>query len=197
MSIAASPKLMTIDEFLALPDDDTERMLIRGVLWEKPMTRRNRYHAHTEARIAHFLIEWLHRQPEPRGDVLSGEAGFILEHNPDSGVGIDVAYVSPETAARQTDADTTMIDGPPVLAVEILSPNDTQKEVHAKIADYLASGVAVVWVVDPIFQTVTVYRQQQHIDRLERELKVLRDQVEAASAACEPGTSRGEIPPHY
>ena len=54
-----------------------------------------------------------------------------------------------------------MIDGPPVLAVEILSPNDTQKEVHAKIADYLASGVAVVWVVDPIFQTVTVYRPQQ------------------------------------
>ncbi len=161
MSIAELPKLMTIDEFLALPDDGTERMLIRGVLWEKLMTRRNRHHAHTEARIAHVLIEWLHRQPEPRGDILSGEAGFILEHDPDSGVGIDVAYVSPEICARQAESETTMIDGPPVLAVEILSPNDTQKEVHAKIADYLASGVAIVWVVEPVFQTVTVYRPRQ------------------------------------
>ena len=43
----------------------------------------------------------------------------------------------------------------------------------------------------------TVYRQQQHIDRLERELRGLRDQVESASAAAEPNTLRDEIPPHY
>ena len=161
MSIAELPKLMTIDEFLALPDDGTERMLIRGVLWEKPMTRRNRHHALAEANVAQLLNEWRKRQPQPQGIVLSGEAGFILKHDPDSGVGIDVAYVSPETTARQAAADTTMIDGPPVLAVEILSPNDTQKEVHAKIADYLSSGVAIVWVVEPVFQTVTVYRPHQ------------------------------------
>ena len=161
MSIATSPKLMTIDEFASLPDDGTERMLIRGVLWEKPMTRSNRYHAQAEANIAQLLNEWRKRQPPSQGTVLSGEAGFILQHDPDSGVGIDVAYVSAETLALQEKSDTTMIDGPPVLAVEILSPNDTQKEVHAKIAVYLASGVAVVWGVDPLFQTVTVYRPQQ------------------------------------
>ena len=43
----------------------------------------------------------------------------------------------------------------------------------------------------------TVYRQQQHIDRLERELRALRDQVEAASAAAEPITPQDEVPPHY
>lgn len=43
----------------------------------------------------------------------------------------------------------------------------------------------------------TVYRQQQQIDRLERELRALRDQVEAASAAGEPNTPRDEVPPHY
>ncbi len=43
----------------------------------------------------------------------------------------------------------------------------------------------------------TVYRQQQHIDRLERELRALRDQVEGMNTASAPGTLRDEIPPHY
>lgn len=43
----------------------------------------------------------------------------------------------------------------------------------------------------------TVYRQQQMIDRLERELRALRDQFEGMNAAAAPGMPRDEIPPHY
>ena len=43
----------------------------------------------------------------------------------------------------------------------------------------------------------TVYRQQQQIDRLEREIRALRDQVEAMGAANEPTAPRDDIPPHY
>lgn len=43
----------------------------------------------------------------------------------------------------------------------------------------------------------TVYRQQQLIDRLERELRALRDQVEGMNAAAAPGSARDDIPPHY
>ena len=43
----------------------------------------------------------------------------------------------------------------------------------------------------------TVYRQQQHIDRLERELRALRDQVEGLSAAADAKGPRDELPPHY
>ena len=43
----------------------------------------------------------------------------------------------------------------------------------------------------------TLYHQQQHIDRLERELRALRDQVEALSAAMEPNAPQDEPPPHY
>ena len=43
----------------------------------------------------------------------------------------------------------------------------------------------------------TAYRQQQQIDRLEREIRALRDQVEASSAAGEPRTPADEVPPHY
>ena len=42
-----------------------------------------------------------------------------------------------------------------------------------------------------------VYSQQRHIDRLERELRALREQVEGMSVALEAKTPRDELPPHY
>ena len=43
----------------------------------------------------------------------------------------------------------------------------------------------------------TVYRQQQHIDRLQQEVRALRDQVEAADARGEPNSPAADVPPHY
>jgi Uma2 family endonuclease len=158
MSAPSAVNLMTTEELLALPDDGMDRDLIRGVLWETPMTRRSRLHARTEAKIVALIDRWMSSRPDPRGEVLSGEAGCILRRDPDTTVGIDVAYISPEMAARQSD-DTTLLDGAPVLAVEILSPNDKQADIDEKVAEYLAAGVALVWVVNPRFRTVTVFRQ--------------------------------------
>jgi Uma2 family endonuclease len=54
------------------------------------------------------------------------------------------------------------IEGPPTFAVEVRSENDyggaAEQEMAAKRADYFAAGTAVVWDVDPLAQTVTVYR---------------------------------------
>ena len=156
MSTTASPQVMTTEEMLALPEDGMDRELIRGQLREKPMTRRNRRHSRVEARIAYALEHWLDTRPEPRGQVVSGEAGFRLRRDPDSTVGIDVAYVSAEVAALQPEA--MFFEGPPVLAVEILSPSDKQEEIDEKVALYLETEVAVVWVVNPRFKTICVYR---------------------------------------
>jgi Uma2 family endonuclease len=147
---------MTTEEMLALPDDGMDRELIRGKLWEQTMTRRSRRHSRAEARVTRLLDEWLETQPEPRGMVVSGEAGFHLARDPDSSVGIDVAYVPPEVAAVAPEA--ALFEGPPVLAVEILSPSDTQERIDEKVGVYLDTGVALVWLVNPRFRTVTVYR---------------------------------------
>jgi SlyX protein len=42
----------------------------------------------------------------------------------------------------------------------------------------------------------TVYRQQQQIEQLQRQVKALREQL-AAQAPAEPRSLRDEIPPHY
>ena len=156
MSTAEST-LMTTEELLAMPEDGMERWLIGGELREKPMTVRNRFHSQTLMLVGQFLLNWLDKQPEPRGQVLGGEAGVRLEQTPDSTVGVDVIYVSAEVMARQTD-DTTLINGVPILAVEILSPSDTVEEIDEKVDSYLAAGVALVWVVHPHTRTVTVHR---------------------------------------
>lgn len=54
------------------------------------------------------------------------------------------------------------IEGPPTFAVEVRSENDygdaAEAEMAAKRIDYFQAGTLVVWDVDPVAETVTVYR---------------------------------------
>jgi Uma2 family endonuclease len=157
MATAARP--MTTAEFLALPQDDgVERLLIKGELLEYPMPYRNRYHSRTMTRVARFLDVWADTQPEPRGQVLTGDAGVRLATDPDTTFGIDVAYVSAEVMARQSDDESTIVYGLPELAVEILSPGELMERHEGKLDAYLEAGVKLVWVLNPWRKTVTAFR---------------------------------------
>ncbi len=157
MSIAEHPtRTLTAEALMALPDDGVERELIRGELRERPMTRRSREHSGVESNTAFLLKSWVRAQPEPRGRVHSGEAGFRLKRDPETFVGIDVAIVSAEMVAA-TDPTLAFYDGPPVLAVEILSPSDTHENLVEKVQIDREVGT-VVWVIDPDFRTIAVHR---------------------------------------
>lgn len=157
--MATATKLMTTAEFLALPDDDgVDRLLIKGELLEYPMSYRNRYHSRTMTRVAKFLDNWLDTQPEPRGQVLTGDAGVRLGENPDTTFGADVAYVSAAVMARQSDEETTIVFGIPELTVEISSPGEVMERHEHKIDAYLDAGVKLVWVLNPWRKTVTAFR---------------------------------------
>jgi Uma2 family endonuclease len=147
---------MTIDEFLALPENGVHRELIQGRVRELGMTVRNRFHSRIEASVVYNLVKWLREQPEPRGEVVCGEAGFRLKGTKESLIGVDVALVGADLLAR-TEPKQTMYDGPPVLAVEILSPSDKHEDTVDTVASYLEVGT-VVWMIDPDFQQVTVFR---------------------------------------
>ena len=167
MSIAGPPrKTMTAEEIFALPDDGIDRELIRGELRERPMTRRNRGHSGAEAKIAKILGNWLDTRPSPRGAIHSGEAGFRLRRDPETMVGIDVAYASAELVAS-TDPKAVFYEGAPTLAVEILSPSDQHGDVSDKVDLYLEAG-SVVWVVDPRFRSVSVYRPGRDVEHFNK-----------------------------
>ncbi|MDD1415763.1 Uma2 family endonuclease [Dolichospermum sp. ST_con] len=45
---------------------------------------------------------------------------------------------------------------PPVLVVEVVSPNQENRDYRYKRSEYAARGIAEYWIVDPIAQKVTV-----------------------------------------
>ena len=45
---------------------------------------------------------------------------------------------------------------PPLLVVEVVSPNQSNRDYRYKRSEYAARGIAEYWVVDPIAQKVTV-----------------------------------------
>jgi Uma2 family endonuclease len=158
-TVATMPKpgsMLSVEEFLALPDDGIHRELIRGQLKERGMTARNRFHSSVLIRLGQLLSNWLQSQPKPRGQIVGGEAGFRLKGTKESLVGIDVAYVSAELVAA-TGPRQKIFDGAPVLAIEILSSSDTIEDIVELVDVYHEVGTTV-WVVDPQFRTVTVHR---------------------------------------
>ncbi len=155
--VGAAPKTVTTEVMLSLPEDGKERWLIRGELREKPRVLNDPGHSRTMARLACLLQGWLDKQPQPRGELLCGNVGARLQRDPDTTLGIDIAYVSAEGAA----CETALIEGAPILAVEILSRLDTQQEVNDTVDAYLQAGVALVWIIDPRRRTIHVLRAGQ------------------------------------
>lgn len=182
MSIVETPRTMTAEELLAMPDDGVERWLIRGELrenLESDMNRRNPDHSGTMTNVAEFLSAWARRQPAPRGKVYTGDAAFKLRSDSRTLVGIDVAYVSADLRGR-TPKGRKVIEGVPIVAVEILSPSDLHSDISEKIQEYLEVGVKLVWIVDPDFETVTAFTANE-------EPKLFSRGQELTAEACLPG----------
>jgi len=156
MATVAAP--MTTEEFLALPvNDKVERWLVEGQLRERKMSRRSPQHASSVTQVSRHLANWCAVAKSPAPKVYAGDIYFRLRRNPDTNVGIDIAVATAEQVAA-LEPDAQLIDGPPLLAVEVLSPSDRVKAFKSKARQYLKNGTEVVWIVDPYDRTVIVYR---------------------------------------
>ena len=91
------------------------------------------------------------------GVVTGAETGFHIARNPDTVRAPDVGFVRTERVPEATVSG--FFDGPPDLAVEVLSPDDRPRAVAAKVEDWLTAGCLAVWVVDPAKCVVTIHRR--------------------------------------
>ncbi len=90
------------------------------------------------------------------GRVLGGEVGIYTARNPDTVRGADVAFISNKRLAQAKSK--SFLDVAPELIVEVLSPDDRWMDVNAKLTEYFAIKVQMVWIADPQNQRVHVYR---------------------------------------
>jgi Uma2 family endonuclease len=59
-------------------------------------------------------------------------------------------YLIPDVAVFWPSAPALLVpDSPPLIAIEILSPDDRLTAVREKLQEYRAWGVPHVWLVDP------------------------------------------------
>ncbi len=59
----------------------------------------------------------------------------------------------PDIVLTSTDPQPEVLVSPPILVVEILSPDDTYFDTQERAQDYLSMGVEMVWVIDPKSRT--------------------------------------------
>ena len=147
-------RLLTADEFLECPDEPGCRQeLIRGEV--VTMSLAGGLHGKVASKILRLVGN--HVVADRLGETYAAETGFIVERNPDTVRGADVAFVGNERLALITNPKKHIPFGPD-LTVEVLSPNDRDDEVEDKVQLWLAAGSQLVWVVDPEARIVVVYR---------------------------------------
>ena len=148
---------MTVEEFL---ESDLERYeYVKGALMPMPPTSGE--HGDISTNLFLFLGPYVHENQ--LGRVYTSDTGFQIG---DRVLMPDIAFIS---AARLPDDRRKMFSIPPDLAVEVVSPTDAQFRVVEKALVYLAAGTRLVWVIEPVAKTVTVYRSETDIKVLTRE----------------------------
>lgn len=126
--------------------------LARGRL--VPVTPAGDRHGQAAVILAAELREYVRKHRLGR---VRAETGFYLSRNPDTVRGPDVSFVAVGRSAGERSSQG-FIAGPPDLAVEILSPSNTSIEVAQKVAEYLAAGSRLVWVLDIEERAAYVHR---------------------------------------
>lgn len=143
---------ITIEEFETMSLDGLWELIDGELIELTPAADRS---ASTEPLISRLLLNYV--LPNRLGRVYGSEGGFVLFPDRQTVRAPDVSFVAAERAP-QGEARDHFPRLAPDLAVEILSPTDRMTEALAKVAMYLEAGVRLVWLVDPLEQTVTVFR---------------------------------------
>lgn len=151
MSNATATKLLTSQEFFALPEpaDGSKQELVRGEVETMPGPGLE----HGEVQINTGMLLKQYVKPLDLGRVFT-ESGAVVDRNPDTVRGPDVSYYSKE----RLPLDLRVVgyhDQPPDLCVEVVSPSNTKRKLRDKVKEYFFAGVRLVWLIDPEDRSVT------------------------------------------
>jgi Uma2 family endonuclease len=146
------PGTATEDDVIRFVDGEPRRLveLVDGVLVEKPMGQ-------PEGFLAASLISYLMAFVRPRRLGVVGAPDTIMRLQPGQDRLPDVSFTA-WASLPSDDAHMQRVGRyAPDLAVEILSPGNTRREIERKRAEYFAAGTQLVWIIDPDARTVAVY----------------------------------------
>lgn len=140
--------LMSLDEFIALPEDNSARYeLQEGVLVVSPRSSRPNQLA------VHRLAMQLDAQMPPEWESIIDFEVVVRETEP-------AILRVPDLLVTRVDGPSARVDAAEVLiAVEIISPGSRNVDLHLKPAEYADAGIPHYWLIDldPPAPTITVF----------------------------------------
>jgi Uma2 family endonuclease len=143
----ATKTLLTVEEFVRLPEPlDCSYELVEGELIT--VSPGMFLHNYVRDRLLRLLAAFVE---ERRLGTVVSEQSFHLFGNT---VRVpDVAFVR---SGRVLPPDK-LPEGAPDLAIEVISPSNTLREMEQRVSDFFAAGSTRVWLVDPEVQEVYVH----------------------------------------
>ncbi len=149
-TVAQTAPKLTYDDFVLFPDDGKRHELIDGEHYVTPSP--NLRHQAVLQNLNHLLHAFA--REHRLGRVFFAPLDVVFTRH--DVVEPDLIFVSHERDSILTAAN---LQGAPDLVVEVLSPTTRRRDELLKRDLYERAGVAEYWVVDPVAETVKVYRR--------------------------------------
>jgi Uma2 family endonuclease len=115
------------------------------------------------SRIVRLLDEWA--ESDGRGVATDSNGGYTL---PDGSMRApDAAWVANrrwQSLSKEDQARFTPLC--PDFVIELRSPSDKLPDLQAKMAQWIANGAEVAWLIDPIEKSVSIYHPGQEPEHL-------------------------------
>jgi Uma2 family endonuclease len=153
-------KLITADQLLAMGDIGRCELIYGELVMMSPAAPE---HGVVALRIGRLVGNFV--DEHDLGLVFAAETGFLIQSDPDLVRAPDASFVRMERVAGGLPK-RGYFEGVPDLAVEVVSPDDTKREVAEKVNMWLANGTTSCWVADPKKLTITIHRTGQEPIRL-------------------------------
>ncbi|MDZ8027059.1 MAG: Uma2 family endonuclease [Nostoc sp. ChiQUE01a] len=153
--VQSSNQRLTLEEFLALPEDDITYEFVNGEAipkYKNDEMSPKFFHSTVQKTLLLLLDQCFHNQ----GRIVVEWAIKLKLQTQDWMPVPDLTYVS----YQRLPADWLLDEACPVapeLVIEIISPGQTFGEIAEKATDYLKAGVSCVWVIDTRAKTVTIF----------------------------------------
>ena len=146
--MSTTTNLMTAEELVDLPSGHRYE-LVKGVLLT--MSPSGSDHGRVTMNLSLLLAHYI--KANNLGIAFAAETGFKLEHNPDTVLAPDFAFIN---KTRSVQRSPGFLEMAPDLAVEVISSTKTRREAERKAAQWLSFGVQLVWIVNCQKRTVEV-----------------------------------------
>lgn len=155
-----APGIATVEDVVRL-DDHHDRLceLIDGILLEKTKGFKESF---LGVRLVALLAAFVGSK---QLGIVTGADGMI-QLFPEQVRIPDIAFFSWERLEGSGFPDEAAPHMSPDLAIEILSPSNTQQEMDRKLQEYFEAGVRLVWYIEPRQKTVRAYTAADQVTEL-------------------------------